>query len=495
MSAPTVRRRRKDSIAAEAAFRARVIELGGTVVGEWRDVQTPVDCVCGEGHPCSPAPSNVRRGQGICRTCVGHSPDAAESAFCARVVELGGLVVGRYAGVHAPVDCICGAGHSCRPYPSAVQQGQGICRTCGSWAASRKKVLASAAAFRARVAELGGQVVGEYVDALTPVDCICRQGHRCRPWPSNIQQGQGMCRTCTGLAPAAAETAFRASIAELGGRVVGEYVNSTTPVDCLCVEGHPCRPWPTNIQRGQGMCGQCAGKDPIANEARFRSRIAELGGQVVGEYRGVVTPVECICADGHHCRPWPSSIQQGQHMCRRCAARAGTGPRASAAEEAFRAIVVKLGGTVVGEYVDATTAVDCVCRGRHACRPRPSTLQQGGGMCRTCSGSTWDVFYVVTNPLLGRVKFGITSNDERQRLSVHRRAGYDTVVRVLPGLPDAHALERNVLAALRDAGVPAVHGREYFDLCVLAVVLDVLEGWTGCGDVTTPVGWDVDEGP
>ncbi len=39
--------------------------------------------------------------------------------------------------------------------------------------------------------------------------------------------------------------------------MVGEYVNAYTPVNCICSKGHPCKPAPRNIQQGCGMCGQC----------------------------------------------------------------------------------------------------------------------------------------------------------------------------------------------------------------------------------------------
>ena len=83
------------------------------------------------------------------------------------------------------------------------------------------------------------------------------------------------------------------------------------------------------------------------------------------------------------------------------------------------------------------------------------------------------------NPTQGRVKFGVSSGDPDPRIGVHRRAGYTEVVRVIPGLPTAHALEQHIKATLRDAGHRPVLRREYFDIGVLALVLDVVDGWVG----------------
>jgi hypothetical protein len=406
MSAPTVRRRAARSLAAEAAFRARVEQLGGRVVGEWQTTLSPTECICAAGHTCNPRPNGVIWGQGICRTCVGLDPAVADMAF------------------------------------------------------------------RDRVAELGGVVVGEYINVMTPVACRCRLGHDCSPTPNSLQRGQGLCRACAGKSPAAAEAKFRRQVAELNGQVIGEYAGNKAPVACICPAGHPCRPTPENLRDGGGMCRICSGTDRAVAAAAFRARVAYLGGRVIGQYLGNKAPIACICPDGHPCQPRPNDLQQGHNMCRACV---GLDP--VTAEAAFRARVARLGGKVIGHYQGAHISVDCLCAAGHVCRPRPSSLRIGQGMCATCAGGTWDVLYVVASTTLGRVKFGITSGDERARLADHRRASYTDVVRVMSGLVDAHALERHIRTTLRDADIAPVQGREYFHIDALAVVLDVVDGW------------------
>lgn len=410
MNAPT-RKRRSDSIAAEALFRARVAELGGEVLEtEWLGAGTPHRVVCRFQHSCSPRPSDVARGWGICRLCAGRDPASGEATF------------------------------------------------------------------RACVKELGGRVVGKYVNTLTPVNCVCALGHACRVWPGGVSNGQGMCRTCGGNDPEAAERAFRVRVEELGGRIAGQYVNNSTRVDVICANGHRCRPLPNSVQQGQGLCRACGGKDPAIAESAFLARVAELGGQVVGVYRGTNVPVECICPRGHACRTRPSGVRDGQGMCRRC-----SGRDSAVAGSAFRDHIARLGGQVVGQYINNRTPVECLCPAGHRCAALPGSVQQGGGFCRRCAGMEWDVLYVVTNPTLKRVKFGVTSRDERRRLRAHRRAGYSDAVRVIPGILDAAALERHVLATLRLAETLPVQGREYYDLSALPVILDIVDNWMATG--------------
>ncbi len=104
-------------------------------------------------------------------------------------------------------------------------------------------------------------------------------------------------------------------------------------------------------------------------------------------------------------------------------------------------------------------------------------MQEGGGVCATCAGKTWDAFYVVAHDEALLLKFGITNGSGKRRLNEHRRAGFATVHRFLPGLPGSVALdlERDVRATLRLAAEEPVRGREYYSAAVTALVLDIVD--------------------
>lgn len=336
--------------------------------------------------------------------------------------------------------------------------------------------IAAEQAFRARVAQLGGEVLeSQWLGSGKQHRVRCKNGHVNMQRPYNVLSGWGICRICAGRDRATAEAAFRARVAAFGGQVVGVYVNKDVPVDCVCRHGHPCSPRPATLRHGHGMCRACAGKDPVNAEVEFRRRVTELGGRVVGEWKGCDVPLACVCAVGHACHPMPTNVQRGQGICRTC-----VGQDSAASEAAFRARVAELGGEILEpEWLGSDKPHRIRCRHGHVGAPCPSSVQQGAGICRTCAGKTWDAFYVVVNPELRRLKFGITSGGPRRRLSDHRRAGYTEIRRALPGLLDAHALERNILATLRDAGIPPVQGWEYYHLDALPVVLAVADGWVG----------------
>lgn len=59
--------------------------------------------------------------------------------------------------------------------------------------------------------------------------------------------------------PAAAEARFWTRVDELGAWAApgARYVNSRTPVDLICAQGHACNPSPTGVIGGQGVCSEC----------------------------------------------------------------------------------------------------------------------------------------------------------------------------------------------------------------------------------------------
>jgi hypothetical protein len=278
--------------------------------------------------------------------------------------------------------------------------------------------LASEAAFRARVAELGGTPLYEkWLGKDKGHHVRCANGHDVWPFPANVRRGKGLCRTCTRIAKVRqrAEPAFRSRLAELGATpLYKEWLGVRHTYHVRCANGHDRYPQASNVLNGHGICRPCSQGDSVTAEVAFRSRVAELGAvpffsEWLGNHKG------------HHVR----------------------------------------------------------CAAGHDCWPRPAGVQQGEGICGKCRGSAWDVFYVVAHEGQSRVKFGVTSGDARPRIADHRGAGYRTVVRLLTGLPDRIALdtERAVKAALAMVGEKPVRGMEYFDLSCLGLILDVADSW------------------
>jgi hypothetical protein len=174
---------------------------------------------------------------------------------------------------------------------------------------------------------------------------------------------------------------FKNSVEKFGGKVVGEYVSGTKKVECVCSEGHTCFPIPTSIQQGFSLCKICIGVDSDVAKKNFFDNIEKFGGKVVGKYDGNAIKVECECKYGHRCFPLPNSIGRGQGMCCIC-----SGKDSETAKKNFIDSIEKLGGKILGEYVSGIKKVECVCSEGHTCFVKPTSIQQGKGMCCVCSG-------------------------------------------------------------------------------------------------------------
>jgi hypothetical protein len=128
------------------------------------------------------------------------------------------------------------------------------------------------------------------------------------------------------------------------------------------------------------MCIICSGNDSKTAEDNFRKRITELGGQVIGEYKGNKIKIKCICRIGHECNIKPNGVTSGQGMCKIC-----SGTDSKTAGENFIKRIEKLGGRVIGEYKKSDIRVKCICPKNHECYPLPDYIKQCGPMCQTCS--------------------------------------------------------------------------------------------------------------
>lgn len=164
-----------------------------------------------------------------------------------------------------------------------------------------------------------GQVIGEYITKEKSVECICANGHTCKPKPGSVLQGRGICRICSGCDKQTAKNKFYHIVETIiGGKVVGIYKDNRTCVECICPNGHKCSPLPGSLFRGRGMCKICSGDDVETAKQKFYENIKKMGGKVLGEYITNATKVKCQCPKGHICYPNPNNIAMGHYMCKEC---------------------------------------------------------------------------------------------------------------------------------------------------------------------------------
>ncbi len=236
-----------------------------------------------------------------------------------------------------------------------------------------------------------------------------------------------------------AERQFRESVIFLGAVLVpgAAYKNNCTPVPLICDQGHTYQATPSWVQQGGGLCGKCAPARTDV-EARFWARVVELRATPApgATYTNSITAVPLICKLGHACSPTPTNVQQGGGICNTCA-----GQDPATVQAAFWARVAEIGATPApgAVYVDTNTPVPLICDQGHSYNTRPSRVQQGGGICRTCwPRASFDRVYLLEHAETQAIKVGVASG--AGPVNVHVGRGYQLVAQWL-GLTHARAAE------------------------------------------------------
>ena len=245
--------RGKDPITSKENFYENVAFLGGVVIDEYIGAHKGVLCKCKNGHLCTPAPSSIAAGNGMCITCVGCDPKEAEKAFNAKVAYFNGKVLSKYKNAHSKVKCICEHGHICYPTPTDVQQGSSICAKCAGRCTEQTMEN-----FIFLMSELGYKIKGDYKTTKDAVRCICPKGHECFPRPGNVLHRGGLtCLDCAGRSPKMVEETFKISLQDAGYRIEGEYKLSHLGIKSICPFGHEIILIPGDVSQRGVRCRTC----------------------------------------------------------------------------------------------------------------------------------------------------------------------------------------------------------------------------------------------
>jgi formylmethanofuran dehydrogenase subunit E len=182
----------------------------------------------------------------------------------------------------------------------------------------------------------------------------------------------------------------RAMFASRGATMVGEYVGTKTPVECVC-DTCGATGWPTygHVQGGRGACATCGyarrTKEQTKPEAEARA-IAIAGGftpDADAPYPGNGKPWKGTCNTcGETVSPTLGNVQSGNGACIHCAG------QAKYTEAKARAIAIAGGFTPDVPYsgVDAPWKGTCDTCGETV-SPSLGSIQRGRGACKYCGNA------------------------------------------------------------------------------------------------------------
>lgn len=268
----------------------------------------------------------------------------------------------------------CENGHNVEGYYNHLMSGT-WCRVCNGTCPKEAERH-----FREVVASKLGTVLGKYIKSTLTIRVRCELGHEFDAWTGHVIAGT-WCIECNGRSPALAKQKFLDVVALKEGKVVSEYVDTSTHCELECKLGHRWRVQPSQITSAGTWCPACVGTCPIQARADFFAVVASMRGIVIGEYVNTTTNVEIQCGNFHRWSPRPSDIKKGK-WCLWC-----LDMHPEQARERFFTAVENHGGQVTGTYVSARVPVEVKCEKGHIWTPTPVNVTSHGKWCGTCKQS------------------------------------------------------------------------------------------------------------
>jgi hypothetical protein len=226
----------------------------------------------------------------------------------------------------------------------------------------------------------GWVVLGEYINSRTPVAMQCPNHHiRNRMMPYNFKTGT-RCGVCSSNDSSAAKTDFLDLVKREGWTTLGEYITTDTPIEMICPEGHiRTKLTPHEFKRGT-HCSVCYGNDALTAENEFRDLAMKEGWSIMGEYINNYTPIKMICPFGHirdKIRSIDFKTGTGCGIC--------SGKDSFIAETEFRDLAENEGWAILGQYFNTDTPIEMICPNGHTRdKLTPHKFKQGHG-CNVCS--------------------------------------------------------------------------------------------------------------
>lgn len=288
---------------------ALVRSKGGLVISDsYINSYTHIIVQCVHGHQWQVTHSKLKIGR-WCPTCAGNDPRESERRFIEIVEHNGGKVTGTYNGSSKQIQIQCNSGHVWITQPAVIKNGS-WCPTCANVDPNEAENL-----FRQIVISKGGKVHGQYVNQKTKIQIECLMGHSWFTKPGNIRDGH-WCPVCGHGIERSIQELYKIVINK-DGKIVGEYINADTPLTIECMYGHQWKARPYSIKAGY-YCPICAGNHKETALNKLQKVVQKKGGKILGNYINSKTVLEVQCDKGHRWNPWPTHVVNNESWCPYC---------------------------------------------------------------------------------------------------------------------------------------------------------------------------------
>lgn len=147
-----------------------------------------------------------------------------------------------------------------------------------------------------RLLKKGIKIIGEYKKSIIKTLFECSYGHQWESTPHGVMSKAG-CPICAGNSKNAAMQNFIKTAKSKNYTIVGKYINSHTPVEMICPNGHKIKKRPTNFYYSN--CIFCIGKGKGQAKQKFIKELANKNYKIVGEYVNAAKKCMVQCEFGH----------------------------------------------------------------------------------------------------------------------------------------------------------------------------------------------------
>lgn len=298
---------------------------------------------------------------------------------------------------------------------------------------------------RLQDAAQGVCLIGEYVDAKTKCEFLCRMGHEWLGTPAAVMAGHG-CPHCSKNAKLSKEI-VNSKLESQGRkiRLVGDYKNARTKTEFICESGHSWIVAPHRVLSG-GNCPHCSGRAPLTKE-KINQRIAASGrgAVMVGDFTTTEDKSEFECEKGHKWLATPRSVLSGNN-CPHCARQA----RLSKDVVNKRLVLAGRGIKLISGYANNREKAKFECDVGHTWLASTSNVLTRSG-CPHCVRGTDSVYIWESNGEIfnGKkvYKIGVTKNSRgHARLrECATSSGRTPIILRLEKVRDVADLERKLL--------------------------------------------------
>ena len=326
-------------------------------------------CVCPSGHVCDISYASLRSGHG-CAVCAGNKKFSYE--YVKEVFEAEGytLLTEVYRDNKQKLEYICPEGHKGSISFSRFMCGQ----RCGACAGNRRLSLEEVK----KVFELSGYtlVSTEYVNARTPLEYVCPNGHRSSITYDGFRSGNG-CRVCAGNQRHTYDSVKYAFEAEGYTLISTEYLRNSQKLEYVCPNGHIGSIRYSDFLSGK-RCAVCAGNKKLTYE-QVKKAFEDEGYTLLStEYINSNAKLDYICPEGHKGSIRYNDFNSGQ----RCGICFGTRKYSYAAVKSH---FEKEGYTLLSdEYINRRGSLHYICpEGHEGVTTYGSFL--AGHRCPTCA--------------------------------------------------------------------------------------------------------------